>query len=122
MYPERWNAQSPISALVEAMLEDDREALQVAEVAGHWMGRGLALLIDALNPQMIVFGSLGVVLGERIFAPARKVVAAEALPQAVAACELVPSALGKQIGDIASLMAALNERTVQDELSGGSAC
>jgi glucokinase len=122
MYPGRWSAQSPISALVEAMLEDDREALQVAEVAGHWMGRGLALLIDALNPQMIVFGSLGVVLGERIFAPARKVVAAEALPQAVAACELVPSALGKQIGDIAALMAALNERTVQDELAGGSAC
>jgi len=118
MFPARWNPQSSISALVEAMLHDDRDALQVAETAGQWMGRGLALLIDALNPQVIVFGSLGVVLGERILAPARKVIAVEALPQAAAACELVPSALGKQIGDIAALMAALNDSMVERELAG----
>lgn len=117
MFPARWKTNSPISTLVQAMLDNDRDALQVAEKAGHWMGRGLALLIDALNPQVIVFGSLGVVLGERIFAPARRVIAAEALPQAAAACELVPSALGKQIGDIAALMAALNDPTVQRELA-----
>ncbi|MGA2050245.1 MAG: ROK family protein [Terracidiphilus sp.] len=107
MFPSRWNAQSPISELVSAMVENQDEALQVAAVAGTWMGRGLALLIDALNPQVIVFGSLGVVLGERIFGPARKVIAAEALPQAAAACELLPSVLGKRIGDVAALMAAL---------------
>jgi glucokinase len=87
--------------------------MQVAEVAGEWMGRGLALLIDALNPQMIVFGSLGVVLGERILGPARRVIAAEALPQAVAACALAPAALGRQIGDVAALMAALVSQDVQ---------
>jgi glucokinase len=71
------------------------------------MGSGLALLIDALNPQIIVLGSLAVALGERILHAAREVVAEEALPQAVAACEIVPSALGAHIGDVASLMAAL---------------
>jgi xanthosine utilization system XapX-like protein len=70
---------------------------------------------------VIVFGSLGVVLGERIFATARKVIAAEALPQAAAACDLLPSALGKQIGDIAALIAALNDPTVQEELAAGAA-
>ena len=109
MFPARWNRETPIRDLVEAMLSDDREAMEVAAVAGHWMGRGLALLIDALNPQIIVFGSLGVVLGERILGPARKVIAEEALPQAAAACELLPSALGSSIGDIASLMAAITE-------------
>jgi glucokinase len=113
MFPARWNSQTPISALIKAMVENDREALQVADVAGRWMGRGLALLIDALNPQVIVFGSLGVALGERIFAPARKVIAAEALPQAAAACELLPCALGMQIGDVAALMAALTDPSVQ---------
>jgi glucokinase len=112
MFPSRWNSQTPISILVQAMVENDREALLVADAAGTWMGRGLALLIDALNPQVIVFGSLGVVLGERIFAPARKVIAAEALPQAAAACELLPCLLGKRIGDVASLMAALTEPSV----------
>ena len=120
MFPSRWTQQSPIASLVTAMVENDREALRVAEAAGQWMGRGLALLIDALNPQIIVFGSLGVVLGERIFAPARKVIDAEALPMAAAACELLPSALGKQIGDVAALMAALTEPSVRLLLNGNS--
>jgi glucokinase len=109
MYPSRWSAATPIRELVDGMLESDRDAMEVAAVAGYWMGRGLALLIDALNPQVIVFGSLGVALGERILGPARKVIAEEALPQAVAACELIPSVLGNRIGDIAALMAAFTE-------------
>jgi glucokinase len=68
------------------------------------------LLVDTLNPQMIVLGSLAVALGERVLAPARRALAAEALPQAVAACEIVPAALGAQIGDVAALMAALSQR------------
>ncbi len=75
MFPARWSTETPIRALVEAMVSDDPEALQVAGAAGKWMGRGLALLIDALNPQVIVFGSLGVALGERILGPARRVIA-----------------------------------------------
>ena len=117
MFPARWSCETPIRTLVEAMLRDDPEALQVAMVAGKWMGRGLALLIDALNPQVIVFGSLGVALGERILGPARKVIAEEALPQAAAACELVPSVLGKQIGDVAALMAALTDPLLRQSLA-----
>jgi glucokinase len=107
MFPHRWSEETSIREVVEAMLADDVDALRVAEEAGRHMGSGLALLIDALNPQMIVLGSLAVALGERILRAAREVVAAEALPQAVAACEIVPSALGAQIGDVAALMAAL---------------
>lgn len=107
MFPARWSSDTPIRTLVEAMLSNDPDALQVAEVAGKWMGRGLALLIDALNPQVIVFGSLGVALGDLILGPARRIIAEEALPQAATACELVPSVLGQRIGDVAALMAAL---------------
>lgn len=109
MFPARWGGDREIRELVDAMLRGEDDAMQVAAIAGHWMGRGLALLIDALNPQVIVFGSLGVVLGERILGPARKVIAEEALPQAAAACELLPSVLGNRIGDVASLMAAIVE-------------
>ena len=38
---------------------------------------------------------------------------AGSLPQAVAACRIVPSALGKQIGDVASLMAAITRDDVR---------
>ena len=120
MFPARWKSDTPIRVLVEAMLRDDPDAMHVAMAAGKWMGRGLALLIDALNPQVIVFGSLGVVLGERILGPARKVIAEEALPQAAAACELTPSVLGNQIGDVAALMAALTEPSMLRLLSEGN--
>jgi glucokinase len=116
MYPARWKCDTPIREVVEAMLQNEREALDVARAVGTWMGRGLALLLDSLNPQVIVFGSLGVVLGERVLASARKVIAEEALPQAVAACELLPSALGDRIGDVAALMAALTEPSVRRAL------
>jgi len=101
------------------MVAGDAEALQVAGEVGKWMGRGLALLIDALNPQVITFGSLGVALGELVLGPARKVIAEEALPQAAAACELVPSVLGAKIGDVAALMAALTDVDVLRMLEAG---
>jgi glucokinase len=119
MFPARWTIATPIRSVVEAMLADDPEALQVAAVAGKWMGRGCALLIDALNPQIIVFGSLGVALGERVLGAACQVIAEEALPQAAAACELMPCALGKEIGDVAALMAALTDPAVRRRLEEG---
>jgi len=111
-FPRRWHPDTPIRELVEAMLADDAEALAVAAEAGARMGEGLALLVDALNPQLIVFGSLGVVLGDRVLQSARQVLAREALPQAVAACDIVPAALGTRIGDVASLMAALSKPSI----------
>lgn len=107
MFPQRWTPATPIRQLVDMMLLNDPDALQVAEVAGQWMGRGLALLVDAFNPQVIVLGSLAVVLGERILAPARRLLAIEGLPPAVAACQVIPAVLGSAIGDVAALTAAL---------------
>jgi glucokinase len=119
-FPNRWSPKTEVRDLVELMLAGDEDALAIATEAGTWMGRGLALLIDALNPQVIILGSLAVLLGERVLAPMRRVVAKEALPQAAAACEILPSVLGLQIGDVAALMAALNDPTVMKMLEGES--
>jgi glucokinase len=111
-YPERWTEMSSIHELVDAMLAGDADALTIATEAGEALGRGMALLVDALNPQMIVLGALAVVLGERLLDPARQVLAKEALRQALAACEIRPAVLGKGIGDVAALMAALTQPEV----------
>jgi glucokinase len=112
MFPCRWPADTEIRVLVEAMLADDAEALAVAAEAGRWMGAGLALLVDALNPQLIVLGSLGIVLGDRILRSAREVLAQEGLPQSVGACRIVPAELGRRVGDVAALMAALSKPSI----------
>ncbi len=115
--PNRWSADTPIRTVVDSMLADDPEALEIAAEAGRWMGRGMALLVDALNPEVIVLGSLAVALGERVLGPARDIVRREALPQAAAACEIVPSVLGNRIGDVAALMAAFQNPEIRDQLT-----
>ncbi len=106
-FPARWSASTPIRELVGDMLADDPDALSVAEEAGAWLGRALSLLVDALNPQVIVLGTLAVVLGNRVLDPARRVLNEEALSQSAAACDIRPAVLGERIGDVAALMAAL---------------
>lgn len=113
MFPNRWNEKTPIRELVTEMLHDDKDALVVAETAGKWLGKGIALLIDAFNPQLVVLGSLAVLLGDRVLNPAKQIIQKEALPQAVKACQMLPSLLGERIGDIASLMAALNSNEIK---------
>jgi len=117
-FPDRWSESTPVRQLVDAMLGDDPQALVVAAEAGAWMGRGLALILDALNPEVIVLGSLAVLLGDRVLAAAREVIAKEALPEAVAACEIAPAVLGLRIGDVASLMAALTRPAVRKSPNG----
>lgn len=106
-FPEKFTKEMPIKDLISAAMRDDAEALAVIAEAGKMTGRGIALLVDILNPQLIVLGSLGVVLGERFTKPIREELDKEALPQAAAAVEIVPAVLGEKIGDVASLMAAI---------------
>jgi glucokinase len=107
LYPARWNSASRISDVVDAALAGDADALEVVNESALWLGAGLAVLVSVLNPQLIVIGSLASVLGDRLLAPARAVLARHALPRAVAACEIVPGLLGARLGDVQSLMAAI---------------
>jgi glucokinase len=107
MFPERWGREATIRDVVAAAVRDDADALAVVARTGEWLGRGLTLIVTALNPEVIVAGTLGVVLGDRLLAPARAIVAANALPAAARACAIVPAALGSRIGDTAAIMAAI---------------
>ncbi|UCH09082.1 MAG: ROK family protein [Fidelibacterota bacterium] len=85
----------------------DPVAIKVVEKSGRFLGAGLAIMIDILNPQMIIVSGMGVRLGEMLLEPTRQVIKEEALPQAVEVCAVVPGALGDRIGDLAALCVAL---------------
>ncbi len=113
LFPNRWTAEDAEHAVTTRDLADlaragDTDALAVFDEVGRHLGRGLAMLVDILNPDVIVLGSLAVRLGEPLLAPARQVVAREALPPAVAACRIVPAGLGERLGDVAGLTAAIH--------------
>jgi glucokinase len=86
----------------------DAKALAVVEQSAFMLGRGLALLIDLLNPDRIVMGSI-FARSEALFrSRIEEVIKAECLPLCAAACSIRPAALGESLGDIAALSAALN--------------
>jgi len=107
-FPGRWR-EGEVTArqIAELARSGDGDALVVLREVARYLGRGLAILLDVLNPEVIVIGSLAVRLGELLLAPAREEMAREALPAAVAACRVVPAALGEHLGDVASLCAAI---------------
>ena len=108
LYPGRWPESLTTRELVTQALDGDEQAGLVIRESGQWLGRGLAILVDTLNPDVIVLGSLGGTLGDLYLEPAREVVRKECLPQPVAACRIVPAALGSRLGDVAALMAVIS--------------
>ena len=107
MYPGHYADTLTTRELVTVALNGEAEARQVIRKSGEWLGRGLAILVDTLNPQMIVLGSLGGALGDLFLQPARDVVKAESLALAAEACRIVPAELGTRLGDVAALVAAI---------------
>ena len=111
-FPTRWKSEGVTARdLVELARSGDADALAIWDEVGRHLGRGLAILIDVLNPEVIVIGSLAVRLGELVLGPAREELKREALPGAVAVCRIVPAALGERLGDLASLCAAIRALT-----------
>ncbi|MHB0858568.1 MAG: ROK family protein [Anaerolineae bacterium] len=108
MFPARWGQGTTTPEIVQLALAGDPEADAVLQTVARYLGQGLAILADVLNPEMIVLGSMAVRLGEALLGPAREAMQAEALPGAFGACRVVPAALGDRIGDIAALCAAID--------------
>jgi glucokinase len=90
----------------ESAQQGDSLALDIFHTVGRKLGKGLAILVDILNPERIVIGSIygrqqailePVVLDE---------LAKEALSYNLKACQIVPAGLGESVGDLASLSIA----------------
>ncbi len=95
--------------VVEAAKEGDPFAVQILEEAGTYLGVGLANLIQILNPEKIILGTIAVHAGELILGPARRAVAEYAWPRSAAACEIVPAGLGDRSQDLAAIALWLEE-------------
>lgn len=93
--------------VVDWTKKKDPLALKVVEKSGMYLGKGLSILIDILNPELIVIGSMGVRLGDLLLEPARKIVEKETIPSAREVCRIIPASLGEKIGNYASLCVAL---------------
>ena len=104
-YPDRWDDQSTTREVVQQALNGVPQAVDLIKEVGRWLGKGLAALVDILNPDMIVVGTLGVVLGDLVLEPARDIVRREALEVTSQVCRILPAQLGESLMDVGCLMA-----------------
>jgi glucokinase len=92
-----------------AALAGDPVAYDIIKTASEYLGQGLSILIDILNPECIVIGSI-YARNEMLFKPLiEPVMKLEAIPAALEVCRIVPAELGDSIGDYAALCVAIYE-------------
>ena len=94
-------------SIAEAADKGDETALGVYRICGEYLGRGLSLLIDILNPQRIVIGSIFARAHHLLWDSAKEIIEKEALPASLQCCRVVPAGLGENIGDYAAVSVAL---------------
>ncbi len=95
--------------VAQAAMAGDPLAASIYRLCGEYLGRGLAVLMDLLNPEVIVIGSIFQRCQALLWPAAEAVIRREALPQAFQGCQVVPSALGDRIGDYAALSILLSQ-------------
>ena len=86
----------------------DPLAKEIFDICGHYLGMGLSILIDILNPEIIVIGSVYERSGDLMQAAMNAALEREALMLSRNVCRVVPAKLGNQIGDYATLSVAMH--------------
>ncbi len=87
--------------------QGDPLAKEIYAVCGRYLGYGLSLLIDILNPQVIILGSIFSRSKHLLWDEAKKVIDEETIPFSRSVCKVVESGLGEQIGDYEAVSIAI---------------
>ena len=86
--------------------EGDIFCQEIYAACGRRLGMLLSMLMDVLNPEIIVLGGVFMRSQDLIRPAMEAVIAQEALPHASQVCRILPAGLGEAIGDYAALSVA----------------
>jgi len=81
----------------------DPLAVEIYAEVGRKLGQALAIIIDLLNPELIIIGSIFTRSKNELWPYAEEVIKREALPNSMETCRVVPSLLGDEIGNYAAV-------------------
>ena len=94
--------------VAEAAEAGDPLAKEIYGECAHYLGKALSILIDVLNPEVIVLGSI-YCRAQNLIEPAmQEVIERETIIHTRRVCKIVPAGLGESIGDYAALSVAVN--------------
>jgi len=97
--------------VAEAAYKGDPVAIDIYRVCGEYLGRGISLLIDILNPEVIIIGSIYGRAKELLEPYMQTVIAEEAIADSAKVCKIIAAGLEEQLGDMAALSLAVMSET-----------
>lgn len=105
----------PISAkeLFELYDKGNKPAEEMIKVSMEKLGLGLSILIDILNPEVIILGSMYHRQKETIDKYMLTELGKETLPNSFSVCDIVPTSLADNIGDLAAVSVAYYELEIK---------
>lgn len=90
--------------------QGDEIALNIVDICAENLGKGLSILVDILNPECIVIGSIYTRCEDMLRDKMYEIMKKETLEEALSKCVVRPSYLKDSVGDYAALtVAILNE-------------
>ena len=89
--------------VLEAAQTGDILALQLVEETAYYMGWGIANLVNILNPDIVLLGTIAIAAGDLLLNPIRKNVSKFAMTRPTEAVKIAPAQLGDALGDLAAI-------------------
>jgi glucokinase len=103
--PEKVTAE----IVVNAARKGDLEALQLMAREGELVGVGVVNCVHSFNPDLVVLGGGVTNAGDLLFDPVRATVEARIMRAYKGTFDIVPAALGGEVGALGAVAAALEE-------------
>jgi glucokinase len=86
-------SQITAQVVYEAAHDGDAHALEVVRDTAHFLGAGVANIVNVFNPEVVVICGGVTLAGDRLFLPLRSEVKRRAFKPAVEVCRIVPGTL-----------------------------
>lgn len=93
--------------VAQAAQQGNKDALEVFRISGQYFGRGLSILIDILNPEVIIAGSVYARAGKFLNEAMYREIEKEALEYSRKIVKILPAELREKIGDYGAVVTAL---------------
>ena len=98
----------------------DVQAVQAVRQAGRDLGEVLAMLVNLMNPSVVVIGGSLALAGEHLLAGIREIVYQRSLPLATAQLQVVASAAGERAGVLGAAALAIGHALAPDTIEAAS--
>lgn len=92
--------------ILTALEKDDALAQKIWNETTEYLGRGLAVVINSFNPEVIVVGGGVTAASDLLFKPVREKALRYAFPRLAAVCSIVPAGLGSNVGVVGAAACA----------------